>query len=297
MSASTTQEKTEATAADQRPPLISVDGVLFPNFFETNRPMKEHIECIKELEMRDDDVILCALPKAGTHWLWEVTSMLLAGKTEYEKRAKEFAMLEASEIETTQQMASPRVLNTHVPVSMLPRQVKDKKPKVIHVYRNVKDLTVSLYFHLKQNPGTETLTVEQMMDDVLLGEANRNGNYIAYLKTMDAFIKENPDIPIFNVSFEETKKDPVGTVTRLAEFLGVAHTPELCQQVADACSFHKMKAANEAKQQPGHLPPVQMYRKGEVGDWKNHLTVAQNERLEAAMKSLEGCDFTFQYTL
>nr|KAG5690249.1 hypothetical protein BaRGS_026701 [Batillaria attramentaria] len=252
--------------------LVVVDGVFFPKFFETNRPMKEQIECIKALEMRDDDVILCAFPKCGTHWLWEVGSMLLSGKAEHDKRAKEFAMMEATEIEKTRALPSPRLLNTHVPVSMLPRQVKDKKVKVIHVYRNVKDVTVSLFFHAKQNPGMENFTIDLLMN-TFFSDKGRKGNYFAYLKGMDEFIKSNPDIPVFNVSYEDTK------------------------EVADACSFQKMKEVDSSKDTLDHLPRVQMYRKGEVGDWKNHLTVAQSERLDAAMKELEGCDFRFRYTL
>ncbi|KAK7474545.1 hypothetical protein BaRGS_00034190, partial [Batillaria attramentaria] len=376
----------------QTPPLVTVDGVSFPKFFETNRPMKDHIECMKSLEMRYDDVILCAFPKAGTHWLWEVGSMLLSGKAEYEtrtkefammeateiektralpsprllnthvpvsmlprqvkdkkvkvmhvyrnvkdvvdpvgvvtrlaeflgvphtpelcrqvadacsfhkmkeadktkdqldhlprnqmyrkgthwlwevgsmllsgkaehdKRAKEFAMMEATEIEKTRALPSPRLLNTHVPVSMLPRQVKDKKVKVIHVYRNVKDVTVSLFFHAKQNPGMENFTIDLLMN-TFFSDKGRKGNYFAYLKGMDEFIKSNPDIPVFNVSYEDTKEDPVGVVTRLAEFLGVPHTPELCRQVADACSFQKMKEVDSSKDTLDHLPRVQMYRK------------------------------------
>ena len=45
---------------------VVVDGVLFSKHLETNRPMKEQIECIRALEMRVDDVILCAFPKSGT---------------------------------------------------------------------------------------------------------------------------------------------------------------------------------------------------------------------------------------
>nr|KAG5690251.1 hypothetical protein BaRGS_026703 [Batillaria attramentaria] len=277
-------------------PFRVVDGVLFPKFFETNRPMKEHIECLKALEMRDDDVILCAYPKAGTHWLWEVGSMLLAGKADYDKRSKELAMMEATEIEKIQQMPSPRLLNTHVPVSMLPRQVKDKKVKVIHVYRNIKDVFVSSYFHGKQYPSPEEITIDKVMA-MNLNEMNKNGNYVAFMKSMDAFRKDNPDHPVFNVSYEDTKEDPVGTITRLAEFLGVPHTPELCRQVADACSFQRLKEADKTKEQHGLIPPAQLYRKGEVGDWKNHLTVAQSERLDEYVKELEGCDFRFRYTL
>ncbi|XP_070204135.1 sulfotransferase 1A1-like [Littorina saxatilis] len=277
------------------PNFVFVDGVGFPKFFETNRPMEEQICRIKALELREDDVIICAYPKCGTHWLWETTSMLLAGKADYDARTKEFAMMEAVEIEKIQDQPSPRILNTHVPVHMLPAQVKDKKVKVIHVYRNVKDVTVSLYFHAKQNPGMENFTTEMVVQD-LVGSTSK-GSYAQFLKDMDTFIKSNPDVPVFNVSFEETKEDPVSVVNRLSEFLGVHASPELCADIARATDFSNMKQADSNKQQLQHLPKVQMYRKGEVGDWKNHLTVSQSERLDALVKQLEGCNFRFRYTL
>ncbi|KAK7474544.1 hypothetical protein BaRGS_00034189, partial [Batillaria attramentaria] len=61
--------------------------------------------------------------------------------------------------------------------------------------------------------------------------------------------------------------DPVGTVTRLAEFLGVPHTPELCRQVADACTIDKMREADKIKDKSRNvdmLMRMNMYRKDGV---------------------------------
>nr|KAG5700338.1 hypothetical protein BaRGS_029590 [Batillaria attramentaria] len=264
--------------------------------------MKEQVECIRAMEMREDDVIVCAFSRSGTHWLWEVASMLLTGKVEYEKHTKENAMLEAIEMEKTGALPSPRLLNTHLPVSMLPRQVKDKRIKVILVYRNVKDVFVSLYYNMLGMPGTENYTWD-IHERMFLTDDCMYGTYVFYHKGMDSFIKDNPDVPVFRVSYEDTKEDPVGVVKKLAEFLGVTATSEFCSQVAEACSFQKLKEADKHKiQMPiiEQLPPEHkpvMYRKGEVGDWKNHLTVARSERLDAAIKQLEGCDYHFRYTL
>lgn len=99
--------------------------------------------------------------------------MLLSGKAEYEKRSKNMAMMEATQIEELEKMASPRVMNTHVPAFMLPKQVKDKKVKIIHVYRNLKDTFVSLYFHFKQNPGRETLTLEKLFSQAFFSPKSK----------------------------------------------------------------------------------------------------------------------------
>ena len=57
------------------------------------------------------------------------------------------------------------------------------------------------------------------------------------------------------------------TVRRLAQFLGVEASDQLCQDIADACSFQKMKQADKDKTLPeGTILPMkqQIYRKGEV---------------------------------
>ena len=45
--------------------MVEVDGVYFPTFFERNRPMREQIDAVQNLQMRSDDVLLCAYPKPG----------------------------------------------------------------------------------------------------------------------------------------------------------------------------------------------------------------------------------------
>ena len=89
--------------------------------------------------------------------------MLLLGKAKHEERTKEFAMMEATEIEKIQDQPSPRLLNTHLPVHMLPVQVKGKRVKVIHVYRNVKDVVVSLLFHIRQYPERRGTPLEDLV--------------------------------------------------------------------------------------------------------------------------------------
>ena len=60
---------------------------------------------------------------------------------------------------------------------------------------------------------------------------------------------------------------PVETVRRLAQFLGVEASEQLCQDIAEACSFRKLKRANVDKKLPeGTIFPMdqEIYRKGEL---------------------------------
>ena len=61
-------------------------------------------------------------------------------------------------------------------------------------------------------------------------------------------------------------QNPEGTVRRLARFLQVQASDELCDDIAKACSFQNLKKADENKVLPEHLKDdemsMNMYRKG-----------------------------------
>lgn len=92
--------------------------------------------------------------------------MLLAGKSETRSSNKIHAMLEANDVEDLEALPSPRLLNTHMPIRMLPYQIKEKRTKLIHVYRNVKDVYVSMYFHYSQRPNSSQLTIRGSMEEL-----------------------------------------------------------------------------------------------------------------------------------
>ena len=74
--------------------------------------------------------------------------MLLNGKAEVKQMMKIGLMMEMRTETELEQQPSPRVLNSHLPLSMLPRQMKQKKTKVVWVARNPKDAIVSYYYHI-----------------------------------------------------------------------------------------------------------------------------------------------------
>ena len=85
----------------------------------------------------------------GTHWTWEVVNMLKKGKAEYVSKGKEDFMLEIVDCESFEKLQSPRFINTHLLYETLPNEsIQEKKPKMIFVYRNPKDLVVSAYSFL-----------------------------------------------------------------------------------------------------------------------------------------------------
>ena len=62
--------------------------------------------------------------KLGTHWGHEVISMLLAEKAENVPLNKVGGMLEVISAEELENQPSPRLLNCHFPLGLLPTQMK-----------------------------------------------------------------------------------------------------------------------------------------------------------------------------
>lgn len=94
------------------------------------------------------DVMICTTFTTGTHWVWEMATMLLKGKAEYEHVAKETRMVEFHWPEEFDNLPSPRALNSHFYLRHLPEQLENgNKGRIIFIQRNPKDVIVSSYHH------------------------------------------------------------------------------------------------------------------------------------------------------
>ncbi|KAK6968490.1 sulfotransferase 6B1 [Biomphalaria glabrata] len=266
------------------------------------------VEKIRNFKIRDDDVLVAAYPKCGTHWLWEVTQMLMRRTLTYEKRAKEYTMLEAVQgLERLELEPSQRILNSHNVVAHLPKEIIAKKTKIIHVIRNSKDALVSWFWHCQITDGLKDVKFADIFEAVLSDNISLP-SHLDYLYQWSEFEQNHPDHPIKHIYFEDMKKQPVKTIKELATFLNVQESETFFEQVAEACSFENMKTFEENKEKmyPEEVRAVidkingelKYIRKGEIGDWKNHFTVAQNERFEERIATFlknKDLKFTFVY--
>ncbi|KAK7469548.1 hypothetical protein BaRGS_00036454 [Batillaria attramentaria] len=279
-----------------------------------------HIKKIHNMKLRDDDIFLCSFPKSGTHWVWRILDMVVNKSSEYSHRVVDAGFLDQQHVDSMENMASPRVMSTHLPLTALPKQVKARRTKLVHVYRDPKAVTVSLYFQWKTSGKVNDITMEKVVDAfntekaLLLQRLRRhvvtwyiirvismtssiprpnvkmgaNKNWFHWMDQVAEFERNHPEVPIFHVSYEELKL--------MADFLEVPLTRRLCQEISEAVSFSRQRQEeNKRAGGPATFEKI-FYRKGEISDWKNHLTVAQRERLDKAVRDrAHKCPFSAKY--
>lgn len=140
------------------------------------------IDLIIDFPIRSDDVYVCSLPKCGSSWTETIVWLLKHGlnyeSNKIEQRQKSVSgyetpatfkaianellandqtktLTESDALKTAfsmhfEQLESPRIIKTHVPIYALPKAIWTKQTKLICVVRNPKDMTVSEY-HYRRN--------------------------------------------------------------------------------------------------------------------------------------------------
>ncbi|KAJ1204777.1 hypothetical protein NDU88_000215 [Pleurodeles waltl] len=170
---------------------------------------------------------------------------------------------------------SPRVLLTHLHNDNLPKGVFVKKLKTLVVFRNPKDAAVSLFHFHNNNP---VLPNYDSWDEFFECFISGKVVYGSYFDHAIAWNKHIDDENVMIVMFEDMKQDLVAATTQIADFFGIRLTKEQIQFIADKCSFKSMKEkSNETHGKMGSI----IFRKGDVGDWKNHFSEAQSQEMDA----------------
>ncbi|KAK9411521.1 Sulfotransferase [Crotalus adamanteus] len=255
------------------------------------------LESVEDFEVRDSDIFIATYPKSGTIWIQNIVCLILyeghRNGTENISIAQRCASIEYNIYNVDMsQMPSPRVIMSHLPYYLLPKKLRAKKGKVIYVYRNPKDILVS-YFHFRKSfHGIENSTnLEKYMQKFLSGDV-AGSSVFDHVK---GWYTHQNEFNILILCYEEIMQDPRGTVLQICKFIGKELSSQEVDKVVEMSTLKNMKADPRANYVKTHeecfgLTNVKHIRKGIVGDWKNIMTVSQNEWfdkiLQAQMKDI-----------
>ncbi|CAN7938062.1 unnamed protein product [Ixodes hexagonus] len=272
---------------------------------------------VPTFEPQDGDITQVTFPRSGTHWVQQIIQLILfKGKSaetfnEFMERAP---FLEVQEVKTTE---SPRLLRTHFPMSKLRLS---EKAKYIYVARNPWDCCVSCYHLFRESPATDF--AQGTFDDFLDAFLDAQIGFGDYFDHVVSGYSHRKDPNVFFVTYEELQSDKNEVILRLASFLGdryrklLEENKDVFQQVQEkstasfmknmmktnAKEIHKVMKKNSSELQPSPAfsklesygaTDINILRKGLVGDWKEHFTPQNIEKMQAAINErTRGSDIT-----
>lgn len=136
-----------------------------------------------------------------------------------------------------QMQDNPRLIKSHLPSQLLPRQIWEQKRKIIYVARNPKDVVISS-FHFLTGLGLWQGNLDDFVDQFI---TDRIMFTSYWLHTIDFYRMRN-EPNVFFVTFEEMKRGLKDVIERLSLFLDCKVLSEAGKEMLiKHLSFENMK--------------------------------------------------------
>ncbi|XP_059188628.1 cytosolic sulfotransferase 2-like [Centropristis striata] len=282
-----------------RPELFDFHGVSMTHFFTDNW------ENVQKFQARPDDILIATYPKAGTTWVSYILDLLYFGQTERQTSVPIYERVPFLEVVSpftgpgTDQLdslpTSPRLIKTHFPVQFVPKSFWEQNCKIVYVARNAKDNMVSFFHFDRMNvvqpePGDWSSFFQRFLDGKML-----NGSWYDHVNGW--WKKKQTYSNLHYMFYEDMIEDTGREIDKLCSFLGLSCSDEEKKRVTGGVQFDNMKKdkmANYSTMEVMNFKVSPFMRKGKVGDWKNHFTVAQNEKFDEDYKK-KMTDTTLQF--
>ncbi|CAG5126494.1 unnamed protein product [Candidula unifasciata] len=242
----------------------------------------ETILNLQNFQARPSDVLVVTYPKSGTHWVYEIVSMLVnRSKTLTKEPLKNIEFLPSSVFDS---MPSPRVISTHLPYPRIPLDFLRKRSKIVLCVRNPRDVAVSYYkFISNLNVWDYDGSWESFFPLFLNGHLPYN----SWFEHTDTWLKvaRHGKHQVHLVFYEDFHEDFERTTFELAKFLEVEATQELLEDIHRETTFANMKSRKvDITMDLSRNGSSPIYRNGRVGDWVSWFTTEQLEQMDQEME-------------
>ncbi|KAL2892319.1 Cytosolic sulfotransferase 15 [Bienertia sinuspersici] len=292
---------------------------LYEGFWCGDTIFKGVIAFQSQFEAHDSDIILASMMKTGTTWVKSLIFTIVNRKkfpgniSEHPLHIKnphelvphlEVKFSNADQPDLSN-VSSPRLFAVHMPYLSLPTSIKTSKCQIVYVCRNPLDTFVSLWhFFLQFEENKGIVPDMDLMEEYVSKYCNEIIPFGPLKDHLLGYWEEsmkNPQKVLF-LEYEGLKKEPKANLKRLAEFLGFPFSEEeekgnVIDDVIELCSLKSLKEMEVNKS--GKVYPwfenKALFRKGEVGDWTNHLTPTMAKRIDAMREKLTEVGFSFTY--
>uniref|UniRef100_A0A667Y9B4 Sulfotransferase n=1 Tax=Myripristis murdjan TaxID=586833 RepID=A0A667Y9B4_9TELE len=277
------------TCLPPRPKLFDFHGVSMTKCFTDNW------DNVQNVKARPDDILIATYPKAGTTWVSQILDLLYFGQTSPERQSSIPIHMRVPFLDlcrpsqptdlVDQLPTSPRLIKSHLPVQFVPKSFWEQNCRIVYVARNAKDTAVS-YFHFgrmnmfQPEPGEWSSFLQHFIQgEVVFGSW--------YDHVRGWWEKKQTHSKLHYMFYEDLIEDTGREIDRLCSFLGLSPSAEERERIRGAVQFDNMKKnkmTNYSTVPSMDLKVSSFIRKGKVGDWKNHFTVAQSEQFDEDYK-------------
>ncbi|XP_041803700.1 sulfotransferase 6B1 [Chelmon rostratus] len=267
----TMQKAKEVSDEDK---LYRFNGVLYPRIVCP----EEQLKGLQNFKAREDDIMLVAYPKCGFNWMVGVLKKIIAEAKGVNMESKMPPLIEffgPDALKAVDEDPSPRFLGTHMHPDNIPPSFYAKKTKMLVVFRNPKDTLVSFFHFYNNNPVLPSAkSWESFYSDFMSGDVP----WGSYFDHALAWEKRLDDPNVMVITYEELKQDLSKGIRLMSTFFGYNLTEAQVQQISERSTFKAMKTSSANSHALGDV----VFRKGEVGDWKNHFTPEQSKKMDDA---------------
>ena len=137
--------------------------------------------------------------------------------------------------------------------------------KYVHIIRDGRDVVVSGWFHNLHTPSA-AFTQALAGDFGAYVEHSCRCYWVPYVSSAQTFGQQHPKL-YHELRYEQLHADPEATIARLLRFLDVDASPGAVGACLEAGAFERRSQGRPR----GTEDRQAFYRKGIVGDWRNHF--------------------------